>query len=188
MIVFLLLGAGLVLLALAADAKGAVNVVKGKYKFTWADVLPLETLRGMIRDAARAAGIGAAQVAAIVYIESRGNPNAVNPSDPSYGLGQIMLPTARAYADLADPVTPDTLVRDPALNLKCASRYLADLSRKYAARFDFAEWAQAYNVGETKFNKGVRNPAYGAKVYNTETGMSDFLNPGQLAALLYGEF
>ena len=187
MIVFLLLGAGLVLLALATDAK-AVNVMKGKYRFSWSEVLTIETLRQMIQDAARAAGVSASQVAAIVYIESRGNPNAVNPNDPSYGLGQVMLPTARAYANTADPITPDTLVRDPALNLKCASRYLADLQRKYSARFVFAEWAQAYNVGETRFNKGGRNPGYGAKVFNTETKNSDFLNPGQLAALLAGEF
>ena len=99
----------------------------------------------------------------------------------------VVRPTARFTVPTKAPIPPDTWLRDRALNLKCESRYLADLSRKYAARFDFAEWAQAYNLGETKINKGGRNPGYGAKVYNTETKNSDFLNPGQLAALLADE-
>lgn len=161
---------------------------QSRYRIEWSSVLPLAELEQMIRDAAREAGIATAQLAAIIYIESRGDPNRVNPSDPSYGLGQIMVPTAKYYADAGDSVTPQTLVSDPALNLKCAARFLAELAGKYAGRFDFGEWAQAYNVGEPKFDKGIRNSGYGAKLLDTETGSRVFLGPGQLASVFAGEF
>jgi soluble lytic murein transglycosylase-like protein len=187
--VWIVVGVGLVLLAvgMGATAKGATLMPDSRYKPEWSAALPLADLELRIRNAARAAGIAAAQVAAIVYIESRGNPAAVNPSDPSYGLMALQIPTARAYADDSDVVNVQTLA-DPDLNLKCGSRFLADLSRKYSARLDFGEWAQAYNVGETKFNRGVRNPGYGAKILDSETGKRTFLGPGELAALFAGQF
>lgn len=159
-----------------------------RYKPEWSRALPLADLELRIRNAARAAGIAAAQVAAIVYIESRGNPAAENPSDPSYGLMALQIPTARFYADDSDQVDVWTLIDDPDLNLKCGARFLADLSRKYSARFDFGEWAQAYNVGEPKFNKGIRNPSYGAKLLDTESGNKVFLGPGELAGFFAGDF
>lgn len=188
--VWILVGVGLVLLAvgMGATAKGATLMPQSKYQPQWSRVLSLADLELRIRNAARAAGIAAAQVAAIVYIESRGNPAATNPSDPSYGLMALQIPTARAYADDSDQVDAQNLCAEPDLNLKCGSRFLADLSRKYSAGLDFGKWAQAYNVGETKFNRGVRNPGYGAKVLNSETGQREFLGPGELAALFAGEF
>ena len=38
-------------------------------------------------------------VAAVIKKESDFDPNAVNPNDPSYGLGQITLPTAGQFRD-----------------------------------------------------------------------------------------
>ena len=164
---------------------------KGRYKLEWDLTIPLLTLEDMIGDAARAAGVSPAQVAAVCYIESRGNPRAVNPRDPSYGLMQLILPVSRpawapalAYADSGDVVNEQTLIQNPALNLKLGARFLAHLSKKYSAKLAFAEWVQAYNLGETKFDRGVRNYSYRGLVWDSEAGKRVYLTPGELAGLM----
>jgi len=137
-----------------------------------------------VRAAAADAVISPEKIKAIMYIESRGNPRAVNPSDPSYGLMQIELGTAKFYGrpDLSAPV----LVGDPELNAKIGARFLAHLLEKYGGDFEFGEWAQAYNVGEPKFDRGIRNPLYGAKVRRISDGEMIFLDAGQLEAEFRG--
>ena len=46
--------------------------------------------------------ISANEILAIVWSESTGNPLAINPSDPSYGLMQLTMPIAEAFGGVTD--------------------------------------------------------------------------------------
>lgn len=176
--IFLFVGAALLFFALQAQAGQGGGLVSNGYQLQWDKRAPADLLFSL-SSAAAGAAIRPEWLAAVVYIESRGDPSAVNSADPSYGIAQMQLPTARFYAGRV--VTSQELLSDYYLALALAARFLADLDRKYRSGFSFAVWAQVYNLGETKFNKGLRNPDYGATV-NDASGRSVFLNPGQLAA------
>jgi len=151
-----------------------------RYAITWiAGALPELMINTFVVNAARETGVAAEKIKAVLFIESRGNPRAVNPADPSYGLMQLLIPTASFYAGRT--VTSQELLDNPALNVSLGAKFLATLQGRYAARFSFAVWAQAYNVGETKFDAGIRNPGYGAFVFDSQTGVNVRLNPEQLA-------
>ena len=188
---------GLVIMAIRSGAFAATGPLgpyqgfellpRGRYALVWSSMLDVDILQSMIFAAASAAGVPPEQLAAVVYIESRGNPVAHNDSDPSYGLCALLVPTAKMFADPGDVVTADSLMSDPELNLKCGARFIAGLSERYRAFFPFEEWIQAYNVGEHGFDTGRRNPEYAAGAVDTMTGQQVRLNPGQLAAVLCGE-
>ncbi|MEM1382793.1 MAG: transglycosylase SLT domain-containing protein [Pseudomonadota bacterium] len=93
--------------------------------------------RDEIEAAARASKVSEALIAAVVMVESGGNPRAVSPAG-AQGLGQLMPGTARRYG-----------VRDsfkPADNLRGAALYLSDLIEMF--RGDLVLALAAYNAGE----------------------------------------
>lgn len=165
----------------ASPAEGALIVPQksGQYTFEWAS--PLDQVQTWANNAAAVASIPAAWILAIMYIESRGNPRASNPHDPSYGLMALELATARQMAGDAS-ITAADLISDPQLNANLGAAYLAWLSDRYQAQGDFSFWADAYNEGPGSFDAGRRS-RYGADVLNNQTGEKEFLTPGDLAGL-----
>ena len=96
------------------------------------------------------------EIMAIIWNESSGNAKAENPNDPSYGLMQVTIPIAQAYAGVTDPNS----LFDPETNVKAGGSYLSHLKTRYADAFPNFEWVDAYNVGETQFDKGIRTQGY----------------------------
>lgn len=89
-------------------------------------------------------------LAAIAYQESRFNPNAYNPSDPSWGLMQVM-PKFWGYAFVSEcgsPATPQTLL-DP----EVAICYGAHVYAHYRSRHP-----DNHIAGITAYNNGSGRP------------------------------
>ena len=172
-----------VVLAFAVTVAGALAPKRkpSPFIFEWAS--PEKQVNEWVLNASRVTGVSAAQIKAIMYIESRGNPNAVNPSDPSFGLMQLILPTARAFG--GERITQEILLADPQLNTTLGARFLAELEEKFSRSLPFSEWAVAYNLGEPKFRRGVRNPDYRARVKRRD-GQRVWLGPGELEAAFEG--
>lgn len=97
----------------------------------------LKRWRVEIQAAARKSGINEALIAAVVVIESGGNPNAISPKG-ALGLGQLMPGTALRYG------VRDAL--DPAENLRGSATYLSDLIFMFNG--DLVLALAAYNSGE----------------------------------------
>jgi len=97
--------------------------------------------------------LGPEEILAIIWNESSGNPNATNPGDPSWGLMGVTMLIGAAYAGVTDP----SQLLDPETNVKAGSAFLAKLKNEYSGS-NPNDWPDAYNVGETAFNKGVRSP------------------------------
>uniref|UniRef100_A0A6M3JRC3 Putative transglycosylase n=1 Tax=viral metagenome TaxID=1070528 RepID=A0A6M3JRC3_9ZZZZ len=122
----------------------------------------------LIQSAAMEAGIDPSILAAVVAIESKGNPRAtryepayqrryVEPNSAlmalpwgarriatSYGLGQMMYPTALEVG-LPSTTAPEALF-DPALNLRLSARYLAKCLRRSSGNVEDA--ISRYNSGQ----------------------------------------
>jgi hypothetical protein len=81
----------------------------------------------------------------------------------SFGLCQVFhgsgWSTAQAYGDPYRSYPHDLM--DPQHNAQIAARFLRDLVGK---GFRFPDQIDVYNLGETKFNRGKRNPEYVEKV------------------------
>jgi len=90
-----------------------------------------------IEAAAGSGGINSALLAALVLVESGGDPRAVSPKG-AMGLGQLMPGTVRRYG-VRDPW-------NPAENLKASASYLSDLIDMF--RGDLVLALAAYNSGE----------------------------------------
>lgn len=103
---------------------------------------------GLIRSAAAKYRIPEALLAALVEVESGGNPKAKSPKG-ALGLAQLMPRTAEALG-VVDPT-------DPAQNLDGAARHLSTLLTKYRGNVSLA--LAAYNAGEGAVDsvKGVPN-------------------------------
>jgi len=97
-----------------------------------------------------------AEIKAIVMVESSGKPNSQNPSDPSWGLMGIMPLIGKTYGNITD----NQQLFDPDVNLKAGTGFLSHLKARYHKQYPDYQWVQAYNIGETKFDKGTRNPQY----------------------------
>lgn len=82
----------------------------------------------------------AALIKGIIAAESAWNPSAVNPSDPSYGLMQITVATARQFSP---GITSEQLVSDPRLNISIGSAFILDLLRRYS----MSDAVAYYNAG-----------------------------------------
>ncbi|HEX8150801.1 MAG TPA: lytic transglycosylase domain-containing protein [Pyrinomonadaceae bacterium] len=83
-------------------------------------------------------------VAGLIRQESVFNPRAVSHAD-AYGLMQLLVPTARMMAKGGDgPVTTETLLSDPRLNIRLGTSYFKDQLDKYG-RIEYV--AAAYNAG-----------------------------------------
>lgn len=103
-----------------------------------------------IERAARAAGVDAGLLHAVIRAESAYNPKALSPKGAA-GLMQLMPATARRYG-VADRFDPDQNVLGGAL-------YLRDLLTRFDGQLELA--LAAYNAGEGAVQKyGGRIPPY----------------------------
>jgi len=98
-----------------------------------------------------------ALVKAIVRVESNFIASAVNPTDPSAGLMQTT--PALASAMLGRQVTTEEL-KNPTLSISAGTAFLSYLVDRYPLQAAI----QMYNLGETKYRRGVRVPGYLARV------------------------
>ena len=105
--------------------------------------------RPEIEAAAKHAKVSEALIAAIVMVESGGNPGAVSPAG-ARGLGQLMPGTAKRYG-VSNSFSP-------AQNLKGSAAYLSDLLKLY--RNDLVLVLAAYNAGEGAVKKYSGVPPY----------------------------
>jgi soluble lytic murein transglycosylase-like protein len=94
------------------------------------------------------------EVLSIIWEESTGDPNAVNPGDPSWGLMQTTMLIAKYYGG----ITEHLRLFDPDLNVSIGSAFLADLKTKYQSTFP--NWVTGYNQGEKNLLAGSKDQAY----------------------------
>ena len=102
-----------------------------------------------------------ALVYGVVMTESRGQPNAENPADPSVGLMGVTPLIGRAYAGLTG--TDEEVLQAlhaPEVNMGAGTRFLRHLQTKYGPALDSAVWVSAYNDGEPRFDAGRRDGPY----------------------------
>lgn len=95
---------------------------------------------------------------AFATVESNLKEMALGDNGASIGLMQVQLIIGKAYAgvqNLSELYNPDK-------NIEAGSGFISDLMRKYDGDLDSV--IQAYNLGETKFNKGYKSLDYLAKV------------------------
>jgi len=116
------------------------------------------TLNELIKYKAGKFGIEERLLRAIIKVESDFNPNAKNLNDPSFGLCQINPALAKGLGFFPD----EYLLYDPSYNLEVACTFLSHLIRKYNNDLDAV--IQAYNLGETKYDKGYKSTDYLEKV------------------------
>lgn len=118
---------------------------------------PTETIPNMIRRVASERGMDPALMLAIAKKETDFNPAAVNPSDPSYGLFQIMGFWLKYFG-----FGPDLeQLMDAEFNTGLACDIVSYFQGK---GFRFPEQADIYNVGETLWRNGKRNASYATDV------------------------
>lgn len=107
----------------------------------------IDWLPKMVKEEAKRAGVDSQILWAVVQHESGGDPHAVNPDDPSYGLGQVM-PRWWRYVfvrQCGNKATPETLM-DPRLNLCYTAHILAYAQRRYSG--DRSSMISYYNTGD----------------------------------------
>lgn len=105
-----------------------------------------------IQRVAQSAGFPPALLAAVVDLESGGDPAAYRAEphidDASIGLCQLLMKTARTLGYSGAAGTPDALsgLFNPETNLMYGAKFLRDLWAKYSG--DVARVASAYNGGD----------------------------------------
>ena len=106
-----------------------------------------------VKEAARKYGLDPAILAAIIYQESKGNPNAISKTG-AIGLMQIMPDTALKVCGY----TSDLLF-NPYYNIYCGTKYLAELYKKTR---DYAYTAAKYYGGPkaTPYSRFGSPPVY----------------------------
>ncbi|HEX8336507.1 MAG TPA: lytic transglycosylase domain-containing protein [Pyrinomonadaceae bacterium] len=100
----------------------------------------------VIKQEAAARDLDPYTVAGLIRQESVFNPRAVSHAD-AYGLMQLLVPTARMMARVSGaggPVTAETLLSDPRLNIRLGTSYMRAQLDKYG-RLEYL--AAAYNAG-----------------------------------------
>jgi soluble lytic murein transglycosylase-like protein len=123
------------------------------------------TLNEMISNYATKYNIPAALIKAVIKQESNWDINAKNPSDPSYGLMQVMPITAQDAGIITDykNVTAEDIdkIMLPVNNLHIGCWQLNRLLKKY--KMEVA--VEMYNVGERGYNElNRRNSIYRSSV------------------------
>lgn len=99
-----------------------------------------------IRQEAAARDLDPYAVAGLIRQESVFNPRAASHAD-AYGLMQLLVPTARMMARVSGaegPITAETLMSDPRLNIRLGTSYMREQLDKYG-RIEYL--AAAYNAG-----------------------------------------
>ena len=102
----------------------------------------VERFRSLIEQAAQRHHLDAALLAAVVHVESGGNPQAVSPAG-AQGLTQLIPATAQRFG-VQDPF-------DPAQSLDGAAKYLRGLMGQFGG--DVSKALAAYNAGEGNVKK-----------------------------------
>ena len=113
----------------------------------------LSPVQAVVFNAARAWGVDPSLELAVVEHESGFNPAAVNSSDPSYGLGQVM----RFWLKFFNYKDDTTQLLDAQFNANITARILLYFQSK---GFKLPDQIDIYNVGETLWRKGTRNASY----------------------------
>lgn len=108
---------------------------------------PTPAIWELARSAGAAHGVDPTLIMAVMQVESHFNPAAVNPSDPSYGLMQMLPSTASLLA--GRPVSAAELIENPALAVDLGAQYLAMGLAKYGNTGDAIA---AYNAGVARRN------------------------------------
>lgn len=103
--------------------------------------VPGPELRALVDSVARAYGLDAQLLLAIIHVESRFNPDAVSPKG-AIGLMQVM----PATAERVGVQEPQRTLFDPETNLHAGARYLRLLRQLFGERLELA--VAAYNAGE----------------------------------------
>lgn len=99
-------------------------------------------------------GIDWKLIKAVAIVESSENPASIGDAGKSFGLMQVQETVGRFYG-----VTKDLLLL-PKENIKAGAAFLRDMINKYGIDGGI----QAYNLGETKYRKGLKSPTYLSKV------------------------
>src|SRR3989442_37604 len=102
----------------------------------------VERFRSLIEQAAQRHHLDAALLAAVVHVESGGNPQAVSPAG-AQGLTQLIPATAQRFG-VQDPF-------DPAQSLDGAAKYLGGSMGQFGG--DVSKALAAYNAGEGNVKK-----------------------------------
>ncbi len=138
-------------LVLGDDQDQAVPRVPGKTDgpaslLTWLDIAPeVKVMAPWLRASARAHGVDAELLTAVIAVESGFNPLSVSPRG-AIGLMQITAATADRYASAAERQTPaEQRLRDARVNIDTGARMLADLLHRYR---HVALALAAWNAGE----------------------------------------
>ncbi|HVR29046.1 MAG TPA: lytic transglycosylase domain-containing protein [Thermoanaerobaculia bacterium] len=100
----------------------------------------------VVERSARARGVEAALLYAVLREESRFDPNAVSPAS-ARGMAQFVFPTARSLASRIGlgRIRPDDLT-DPVVSIELAAAYVAELLERFGGSAPAA--VAAYNAGD----------------------------------------
>ena len=109
----------------------------------------VDQFSSMIRSSARKYQIDPNLVAAVIFVESAFNPNAVSPKG-AQGLMQLM-PEKSMELGVRNPFIPQQ-------NVDAGSRLLSNLIARYAGNIEFA--LAAYNAGESAVDRHGGIPPY----------------------------
>jgi soluble lytic murein transglycosylase-like protein len=101
-------------------------------------------------------GLDVGLLAGVIRTESDGYPFAKSRTGAK-GPGQVDF---RAHKGRFPSIQEERDKYDPAKNIDCA----AELLSEYTSKYGVTGGLQAYNIGETAYRKGKRNPRYVAKV------------------------
>ncbi len=113
---------------------------------TWLDIAPeVKAVAPWLRAAARAHGVDAELLTAVIAVESGFNAQVVSPRG-AIGLMQLTADSADRYASAAERQTPaETRLRDARINIDTGARMLADLLKRHRhTELALAAW----NAGE----------------------------------------
>jgi len=102
------------------------------------------------------------EILSIIWTESTGNAKGENPGDPSWGLMGVTTLIARSYGGFTSG--DDSWKTDGDKNVRAGAGFLAYLKDRYSAKYP--NWVEIYNVGETKFLRGIGNPDYSRRFFS----------------------
>jgi soluble lytic murein transglycosylase-like protein len=112
----------------------------------------------MIDKNARAFGVDAALVKAVIAVESAFDPRAVSPKG-AIGLMQIIPETGERYGVVATAKrSVEDQLFDPAINVRVGTQYLRDLIALFDR--DIPRALAAFNAGEQSVQRYGRPPPY----------------------------
>ena len=140
------------------DTDEATRIISaGRYQATAPVAMkppPAVNYAGQIAAVGRDFDIDPGFLAAVMHVESRGNPKAVSPKG-ARGLMQVM-PATASRMGVRDPIVA---LDDPVINLRTGAAYLKTLQKRFGNNLDLV--LAAYNAGEGAVMKyGRKVPPY----------------------------